>query len=130
ELPGREARALEIRARFVGEDALEAAVARRGTDDAERGAISGRGKGARVAMREHTRALRQQGRAEIADKAAGGEILGFDGLRFLEQGGGAVGRGADLAKAAAHPLDGPTQVDRRGSGFRERTRDLLEMFRL
>ena len=69
QLPRGQPRALQERARLVGEDVDAALLLVRGADDAERGAVAAGGQRAGVAVREHA-ALRQERRAVLADLEA------------------------------------------------------------
>ena len=75
QFPDGEARALQEGAGFIGEDVDGFAGFDGGADHAERGAVSGGGQRAGVAVREHGLAVGNQRRAVAADGAADGDVF-------------------------------------------------------
>src|SRR5205085_6093260 len=73
--PSRQASALKKWTRLVGEDVDLLACADRGADHAQRGAISSRREGTRVAVRQYGFAIRNQRLTVAADGLADGDVF-------------------------------------------------------
>jgi hypothetical protein len=76
--------------------------------------------------------LRQQVRAERAERAAGGDVLvvhalGFGDEALLHAGDGGTGCGGKLGRVLAHAFDGPEEVDRGGPGSSEHFADNADL---
>ena len=78
QFPDGEARALQERAGFIGENIDVFAGSDGRADHAERGAIAGRGERAGVAVREHGLAVRDERRAVAADACIDGDVFQTD----------------------------------------------------
>ena len=94
--PGRQPRALQERAGFIGDHLDALAGFNSGADDAERRAMATRGQRARVAMREHARAIVQQGGAVCAHGPVDAHVLGEDVMSLQQQD---VGQGRGVGRA-------------------------------
>ena len=85
QFPNGEARALQERAGFVGENVHGLAGFDGGADHAESGAVPGGSQRAGVAMGEHGAPVRHQRRAVAADGAVDGDILRAHQNRLLDE---------------------------------------------
>ena len=123
QLPRRQPRALQVGTGLVGEDVHHLALPRRGADHPEGGAVTCRRQRPRVAVGQEPGPRWDQLRSDVAHAPARGEVLGLHRQRLVEQrlpDGGAAASLLGL-EPAAHPRDGPEQVD----GGRARGRELL-----
>jgi hypothetical protein len=75
QFPDGEARALQERPGFIGEDVDLFAGSDGRANHAERGAIAGGGQRARVAVREHGLAVGNQRRAVLSDALVDGDVF-------------------------------------------------------
>src|SRR6266581_4813142 len=127
ELPGGEARALKIWARFRNKDVQLSALLEGDADNAERRADAARGERAGVALGHDLAFTRHEFRAEAADGFVGGALFEMDLLRFFDHAlldFREVGSLRDeFGEAALHALDGPEEIDGGGAGFCERGAD-------
>jgi len=123
------ARALQKGPGFIGEHVDLLAGFDRGTDHAQRGAVSGGGQRARVAVRQHGLTVRYQRGTVAPDGHAQRDIFLANLLRFVNHAFDDFLAGfARQARAqAAHPVDGPKQVDSGWTGSRQRVTDRLEI---
>ena len=104
QLPRRQPRALEKRARLVGEDGDALALLHRGADDAERRAVARRGQRTGVAVREHAPAVRHDLGAETAHGPAAGDVFVVNQARLaLEPARDLLGRLPRLRRLARTP---------------------------
>jgi len=114
--PGRQARPLKERARFIGEDAEPFSLLVGGVEDRQRRPAAGGGQGAGVAVGQPSIAVADEGRAVAADSPAGFPVLISDAAGLLEQPlldhfDGLCGGGPGHL---FHPPQGPEEVYRRG----------------
>jgi len=123
ELPGGEARALEVGASLVGEDVDLVAPLDGGADDTEGGAIAAGGEGSGIAVGEDGAFLRKEGCSVGSHGLAGGDVfvvhaagLGYDCCFDLRDGRVLCGQ---VVVDAADLVDGPEEVDCGGAGFGE-----------
>ncbi len=133
EFPGGEPGALQERPRFVGEDLRHFSAFGRRPNHAKRGAVPGRGEGARVAVRENTRRLGHDLRAEPSHRTTARDVFVVNRDRLaLEPAGQFGGRLAGLragGKRPLHALDGPEQVHGRRPRGRHDVAVLRELHR-
>ncbi len=85
QLPGGEARALEKRPGFVGEDVNVFAGLDGGANDSEGGAVTCGGQGSGVAVGEDSAGLGQERGAVCSHGAIGGDVFGVDGERLFDE---------------------------------------------
>ena len=128
QFPDGEARALQERAGFVGEDVDALAGFDGRADDAEGGAVAGGGERAGVAVGEDGAAIGHERRAVAADSAIDGDIFLTDEPGFFDEAAadGFERLGADAGIDALHALDGPEEIDGGGTRGGEGLADHLE----
>ncbi len=131
QLPGGQPRALEKRSRLVGDDGNLLALLDGCANDAERRSVAGGRERAGVAVRQHPRAVRDDGGAEASHRAAAGDVLVVNrACLALETKGELVGRLPRLrtvGERLLHAIDRPEQVDSGRPRRRHHVADLLQL---